>query len=95
MLLLTLHSNVSEATCMIDNNQYFWWILLHTQNARDRGSTGVHTQAPFVFICMDDIKEAGKKNILIFYAVDTGLASSVCSFYHECNICEIYRNIND
>ena len=47
---------------------------------------------------MNDIKEACKKFIPILYADDTGLVSSVCSFYDDkdkYDINEISRDIND
>ena len=46
---------------------------------------------------MNDIKEACKKIIPILYADDTGLVSSLCSFYQDdkLNFCELSRNIND
>ena len=53
---------------------------------------------PLLFlIYMNDIKEACKTFIPILYADDTGLVSSLCSFYQDdkLNICEISRNIND
>ena len=53
---------------------------------------------PLLFlIYMNDIKEACKTFMPILYADDTGLVSSLCSFYQDdkLNICEISRNIND
>ena len=54
---------------------------------------------PLLFlIYMNDIKEACKKFIPILYADDTGLVSSLCSFYDdkdEYDINEISRDIND
>ena len=54
---------------------------------------------PLLFlIYMNDIKEACKKFIPILYADDTGLVSSLCSFYDDkdkYDINEISRDIND
>ena len=48
-------------------------------------------------IYMNNIKETCKTFIPILYADDTGLVSSLCSFYQDnkLNICEISRNINE
>ena len=74
-------------------------MLLYAQNAGDWGPSGIHPRAPFIFdIYMNDIKEACKKFIPILYADDTGLVSSLCSFYDDkdkYDINEISRDIND
>ena len=99
MVLLTSHSNGLEATCIPDNNMYFFNVFFSPKRWR-LGSLGDPSSGPFYFwyIYMNNIKEACKKFIPILYADDTGLVSSLCSFYDDkdkYDINEISRDIND
>ena len=99
MVLLTPHSNGLEATCITDNNMFFQWLLLSLRPKHWRQKfLRDPSSGPFMFlIYMNDIKEACKKSIPIPYADDTGLVSSLCSFYDDNDKYEIYeisRDIN-
>ena len=73
-------------------------MLLYAQNAGDWDPSGIHPRAPFILDIYEWYQRSLQKIIPILYADDTGLVSSLCSFYDDkdkYDINEMSRDIND
>ena len=85
-------------TCITDNIMYFSMVATQCPKRWKQEFLRAPSSGHYSFwLYMNEIKEACKTFIPILYADDTGLVSSLCSFYQDdkLNICEISRNIND
>ena len=98
MVLQMPRSNGSVVTCITDNSMYFSMVATQCPKRwKQEFLRAPYSGHYFFYIYMNDIKEACKTFIPILDADDTGLVSSLCSFYQDdkLNICKISRNIND